>query len=197
MADSMRTGSHYYTLAYRPADVQWNGQFRKIAIKIPRTHAKLLYRSGYYAISDPLKSVEDPHRVVERAMQPSVPVSTQFIMKARVTPPDGEGEATQVDIYIDLHDLAVTEVNGQKTPIVDFVAVAWDHDGKGCGSFWTQFHTVSQSQYESLLHTGLRVHQDMPIKPGRYQLRLGVMDGVSGRIGTLDVPLIVGKRQAK
>ena len=194
MADSMRTGSNYYTLAYRPAGVDWNGQFRKIAIKTPRPHVKLLHRSGYYAIADPSNAMEDPQRVVTMAMQPGVPASTQFIMKARVIPPDTEGAATNVDIFIDVHDLALTEVNGQKTPVVDFVAVAWDRDGKGCGSFWQEFHTVSQAEYESLLRTGLRVHQDMPLKPGSYQLRLGVMDRLSGRIGTLDVPLAVGKR---
>lgn len=192
MADSMRSGSNYYTLAYRPSGVEWNGQFRKIAVKTSRPHVKLHCRSGYYAISDPSDLKDDPHRVVAMAMQPDVPVSTQFIMKARVIPPEIVGAATKVDIFIDIHDLALTEENGQKTPKVYFVAVAWDHNRNQCGSFSEEFHTVSQAQYESLLHTGLQVHQDMALKPGSYQLRLGVMDGLSGRIGTMDVPLTVG-----
>jgi hypothetical protein len=36
----------------------------------------------------------------------------------------------------------------------------------------------------------------MPLKPGTYQLRLGVMDRLSGRIGTLDVPLNLEARVA-
>jgi VWFA-related protein len=193
MADSMRTGSNYYSLAYRPAGVEWNGKFRKIAIKTARPKIKLLYRSGYYAISDPSNLKEEPSHAVALAMQPNVPVSTQFIMKARVIPPETAGETTQVDIFIDVHDLALTEENGQKTPEVYFVAVAWDGDGKRCASFSEGFHTVSEAQYESLLRTGLRVHQEMPLKPGWYQLRLGVMDRLSGRIGTLDVPVTIGR----
>ncbi len=194
MADSMRTGSNYYSLAYRPAGVEWNGKFRKIAIKTARPKIELLYRSGYYAISDPSNLKEEPSRAVALAMQPNVPVSTQFIMKARVIAPETASGTTQVDILIDVHDLALTEENGQKTPEVYFVAVAWDGDGKQCASFSEGFHTVSEAQYESLLRTGLQVHQEMPLKPGSYQLRLGVMDALSGRIGTLDVPVTIGRR---
>lgn len=194
MADGMQTGSNYYTLAYRPAGVEWNGQFRKIAIKTPRPHVKLLYRSGYYAISDPSNLKQDVSRTMAMAMLPGVPVSTQFIMKARVTSPEATDEATKVDILVDVHDLAVTEERGQKTPDVQFAAVAWDNDGKQCASFSAVFHAVSQAQYESLLRTGLQVHEEIPLKPGSYQLRLGVMDRLSGRIGTLDVPLMIKSR---
>jgi hypothetical protein len=34
----------------------------------------------------------------------------------------------------------------------------------------------------------------MVLKPGTYQLRLGVMDRLAGRIGTLDVPLKIETR---
>jgi hypothetical protein len=34
------------------------------------------------------------------------------------------------------------------------------------------------------------------LKPGSYQLRLGVMDRLSGRIGTLDVPLTIEAKAA-
>ena len=194
MADSMQTGSNYYTLAYRPTGVEWNGQFRKIAIRTARPHLKLLYRSGYYAISDPSNLKEDASRTMAMAMLPGVPVSTQFIMKARVISPEAIDEATKVDILVDVHDLAVTEEKGQKTPKVQFAGVAWDNDGKQCASFSGLFHAVSQAQYETLLRTGLQVHEEIPLKPGSYQLRLGVMDRLSGRIGTLDVPLTIKRR---
>jgi VWFA-related protein len=197
MADSMRTGSSYYTLAYRPSGVEWNGRFRKIAIRSAQPRLKLLYRSGYYAISDPPDSKEDPSRIVAMAMQPTVPASTQFIMEAKVVPAEASGEATKIDFFIDVHELALTELNGQKSPLVDFIAVAWDGNGKEHGRFSEEFHSVSEAEYQSLLKTGLRVHREMQLEPGSYQLRLGVMDRLSGRIGTLDVPLTVGGAAAK
>jgi VWFA-related protein len=194
IADSMQSGSSYYTLAYRPAAIEWNGKFRKITLKTSRRDVKLLYRSGYYATSDTSSSTDDPGRVVAMAMQPSAPVSTQLIMKARVIPAKSPGEATGIDILIDVHDLTLTEEEkNQKEPDVQFVAGAWDANGKQSASFSEEFHApLTPAQLESLLRNGLQVHQGILLKAGSYQLRLAVMDRLSGRIGTLDVPLTIG-----
>ena len=87
IAKGMESGSNYYTIAYRPENTDWNGKFRKVTVKTSRSKLKLLYRSGYYALLDPLGSTDDPNRVVSFAMQPTSPLSTQLIMKARVVPP--------------------------------------------------------------------------------------------------------------
>ena len=107
------------------------------------------------------------------AMQPSAPVSTQLIMKARVIPAKSSGETTGIDILIDVHDLTLTEEKEQKEPDVQFVAVAWDANGKQSASFSEEFRSaLTPAQLESLLHTGLQVHQGMVLKSGSYQLRL-------------------------
>ena len=193
IADGMRTGANYYSLAYRPGNANWDGKFRKIAVKAAQPGLKLLYRSGYYAMLDPLSSKENPDHLVALAMQPDVPVSTQLIMKARVVPPQQPGQATAIDMLIDAHDLAFTQgPEKQKTPVVQFVAVAYDGSGKQAGSYSAGFHpALAPAQMETLLRTGVQLHQEMLLKPGSYQLRLGVMDRLSGRIGTLDVPLII------
>jgi len=41
---------------------------------------------------------------------------------------------------------------------------------------------------------GVPAKQDLTLKPGVYNLRLGVMDRVSQQIGTLDVPLVIPDR---
>jgi hypothetical protein len=128
------------------------------------------------------------------AMQPSAPVSTQLIMKVRVIPAKSPGEATGIDILIDVHDLTLTEEEkNQKEPDVQFVAAAWDANGKQSASFSEEFHApLTPAQLESLLRNGLQAHQGILLKAGSYQLRLAVMDRLSGRIGTLDVPLTIG-----
>ena len=116
-------------------------------------------------------------------------------MKARVIPAKSSGETTGIDILIDVHDLTLTEEKEQKEPDVQFVAVAWDANGKQSASFSEEFRSaLTPAQLESLLHTGLQVHQGMVLKSGSYQLRLGVLDHLSGRIGTLDVPFTIGMK---
>jgi VWFA-related protein len=193
IASGMETGSNYYTLAYRPENADWNGKFRKVTVKATRPKLKLLYRSGYYARLDPLGSTDDPNRVVSLAMQPTAPLSTQLIMKSRVVPPDEADKPVVVDILVDAHDLSFNQTaDAQKTPEVQFVAIAWDANGRQCASFSEGYHaTLSPQQLQALMRTGLQLHQEMMLKPGAYQLRLGVMDRLSGRIGTLDVPLTI------
>lgn len=198
IADGMRTGANYYSLAYQPVNQNWDGKFRKITVKATQPDRKLLYRSGYYALLDPLSAKQDPDRMISLAMQPNVPVSTQLIMKARVAPPQEPGQPTAIDMLIDAHDLTFTEdTEKQKTPVVQFVAVAYDGSGKQSDSFSMGFHpTLAAAQMEALLRTGVQLHRELLLKPGSYQLRLGVMDRLSGRIGTLDVPLTIEAKVA-
>jgi hypothetical protein len=51
---------------------------------------------------------------------------------------------------------------------------------------------LQPADIQELIRTGLRLQQQLPLKPGNYQLRLGLVDRLSGRMGTLDVPLKVG-----
>ena len=198
MADGMRTGANYYTLAYRPGNANWNGKFRKIAVKATRSDLKLLYRSGYYALLDPLSSKQDPDRVVAVAMQPDVPISTQLIMKARVVPPQEAGQPAAIDMLIDAHALSFNEgPDKQKTPTLQFVAIVWDENGKQADSFSVGFNpTLTPPQMEGLLQTGVQLHRELSLKPGSYHIRLGVMDRLSDRIGTLDVPLTIEAKVA-
>ncbi len=198
IADGMRTGANYYSLAYHPVNQNWDGKFRKITVKAKQASLKLLNRSGYYAMLDPLSSQQDPDRMIALAMQPNAPVSTQLIMKARVAPPQEAGQATAIDMLIDVHDLAFTEgPEKQRTPLVQFVAVAYDGSGKQSASFSLGFHpTLAPVQMEALLRSGVQLYRELLLKPGSYQLRLGVMDRLSGRIGTLDVPLTIAAKVA-
>src|SRR5690348_13304697 len=47
--DAVSNGSHYYTLAYSPANNKNDGRFRRIQVRASEEGYKLFYRSGYYA----------------------------------------------------------------------------------------------------------------------------------------------------
>jgi hypothetical protein len=51
--------------------------------------------------------------------------------------------------------------------------------------------TLPMSDYDSALRNGLVVPQELELPPGQYDLRVGVMDHGSQKIGTLDAPLTV------
>ncbi|MBV8282464.1 MAG: hypothetical protein JO347_10445, partial [Candidatus Eremiobacteraeota bacterium] len=75
---------------------------------------------------------------------------------------------------------------------VVFVSAAWDADGRPKGSVSGSYQQMLQaSEMQVLERTGLRLQQQLPLKPGTYQLRIGVVDRLSGKIGTIDIPLTV------
>lgn len=190
--DSAELGANYYTLAYRPANAKWNGDFRNISVKTSKKGLRLMYRSGYFALADPLSGGPDTEQALTASMQPFVPPSTALLMKAKVVPPSKESESTSIDVLLDPHDLAFADNKNQKALTLRFAIVAWDAQGKNSGSLMGNFDPKFQKDgFDRIMKTGLQVHQTLPLKSGTYTLRIGVADRKSGVIGTLDVPLTV------
>ena len=46
---AVRNGSHYYTLAYSPANNKNDGRFRRIQVSLVDNNYTLSYRRGYFA----------------------------------------------------------------------------------------------------------------------------------------------------
>lgn len=191
--DIVQTGSNYYTLAYRPENQEWNGKFRKVSVKTSQPNVKVRCRPGYYAVADPFGS-PDVDRTFSLAMQPGVPPSTALVMQARVLPPDSPDKATLIDFLVDVHDLQfLTSDDQRRQPNLMFVAAVWDERGNAQGSVSGTYQQILKpADLQGLLRTGLRLQQQLPLKPGNYQLRLGLVDRLSGKMGTIDVPLKVG-----
>jgi VWFA-related protein len=51
IAEVVRNGSNYYTLAYATTNTQWNGEFRHVKITIDRPGVHVQHRQGYYAVN--------------------------------------------------------------------------------------------------------------------------------------------------
>ena len=195
--DAVQSNSSYYTLAYRPENQNWNGAFRKVTVKPLPPGLKVQCRPGYYAVADPFVT-PDVDRVFSLAMQPDVPPSTALIIQARVLAPDVPDKAVQVDFLIDVHDLAFLQsADHREQPDIMFVSAAWDSEGKAQGSAVGNYrHILHPAELQVLMKTGLRLQQQLPLKPGSYQLKVGIVDRLSGKIGTIDVPLAIKSKVA-
>ncbi|MGB0051640.1 MAG: VWA domain-containing protein, partial [Terracidiphilus sp.] len=55
---AVEAGSNYYTIAYTPVNRKWNGDYRKIQVKVDKQALTLAYRRGYFA--------DDPDRPLHR-----------------------------------------------------------------------------------------------------------------------------------
>jgi VWFA-related protein len=189
----LQHGSDYYTLAYTPENHNWNGQYRKIEVKVALKGAKLTFRRGYYAIEEKAFTGDEAAKALATAMQPLMPASTMLLIKAQVLPPDSEHKAVRIDYAVDSHDISFTDIAEQKKhAAVDFMSVAQDGDFKTAGySTDTVEADFVPAVYKQIMQTGFPAHQELDLKPGTYMLRLGVIDRGSQKIGTVDLPLTI------
>jgi len=184
--------STYYTLAYTPAGDESKTQFRKIEVKLDRGGVKLAYRPGYYPTATPDTPAQRAHPLIV-AMQPGMPASTVIPLTVEVLPPDGANKKTRINYTIDIRGIDFTDTpEHRKRAVIDCIAVAFTQAGMPAGQISNAMDaTLGPADYESAQRTGLVVKQELELPPGKYNLRMGVMDRGSQKIGTLDVPLTV------
>lgn len=193
---SMLDGSNYYTLAYRPTDEKWNGQFRKIHIELVGKSGSLNYRRGYFADPDthpPADSVKDLHI----ALQPETPESTMMALRSRVLLPDAQHHELRVDSLLDPSNATFTSTADGKRHAQFLVLLIALNDGQQQPAAPPQTSGVlkldlTPDQYKTAMESGIPVHQELELRPGKYRLRLGVSDMSTHEIGTLDMPVEVG-----
>lgn len=134
------------------------------------------------------------------AMQPTLPESTMLLLRVQVLPPDLEHSAVRIDYAVAAQDLSftdATDTNKDKHANIEFIAIAWDKNRQDAGHVIdTTEASVGTSAFEQVMQTGFPGHQELELKPGSYVLRLGVVDLVSQRIGTVDVPLTIPASEA-
>ena len=129
------------------------------------------------------------------AMQPGLPQSTMLLLTARVLPPDATSKAVRIDYSIDLGGVNFTNTaDNQQRALLDCMAVALDGKGIIAGQVAnTMDATLRPQEFQALQRTGLPLHQELVLMPGTYDLRVGVLDRASQRIGTINVPLVVSE----
>jgi len=193
---SMLDGCNYYTLAYRPSNGKWNGQFRKIHVDLLAKSGSLTYRRGYFATPD-THPAADSAQELHFAMQPETPESTMLSLRSRVRLPDAQHAAVRVDSVLDPANAGFTTSADGKRHAQFLVLLIALNDGEQQVAAPPQTSGVlrldlTPDQYQIAMTSGIPVHMELNLKPGKYRLRLGVSDMSTHDLGTLDMSVDVG-----
>ena len=200
MQRSLENGSHYYTLAYVPANRNWDSKYRKIKVKLSRPGFEAEYRKGYFATPETLPSQDEAIAELLGAVQPATPQSTALHLEAQVLPSDVDHAKVRVNWLIDPANVLFSDAPGdRKNARLQLITVAWDKDLKQTLSHTNTVElSLPPERYTELMKNGLAFHQELKLRPGVYHLCLGTLDVGSKKIGTLDIPLEiadVGKKK--
>jgi hypothetical protein len=112
---------------------------------------------------------------------------------ARVVPPPPAAKAKLgVDFLVDPSTISTEDAGGGKKLAVEFHVAAYGADRKMAGQKDVAIKpTLKPADFTRIQQQGLPYHVDVELAPGRYTLRLGVVDQHSGIIGTADLPLVL------
>lgn len=189
ISSSLDDGSTYYTLEYYPANKTWDGKFRSIQIK-GRSGVNLRYRQGYYALDPGMQNKYTDKtltRTFSDALSLDSPSATGVIFRAGVTPPSAKEKPVTVNFAIDPHTLGFERKDDGLQHIMVTCAVAAFSEK---GSFLKEEVSSVTAAMKADEFEKMMKGQEFPckrtinLKPGNYNLTLGVVDRNSGLIGT-------------
>ena len=193
----MEDGSTYYTVGYYPENKTWDGRFRRITIKVARPGVKLHYRAGYYAVEPQayaqLDQAEKTNELA-KAMSLDFPASTALLFQAMVVPPSpATGNRVLVNYAVDPHGLTFDLGNdGLQHASVDCAVIVYSEKNEPVKSLSnTMIAALKPEEYQRVQQKSFPCRQTFELAPGEYLFRLGVRDGHTGTLGTLNAVVTI------
>ena len=212
IAKAINHGAQFYTLSYIPPKQKDDGHYHHIKVELvdqPKLH--LVYRQGYNAERVPTLDAPAPGPALMKAsMEGNTPPATQILFDVGVWPgyltssnpqaqPDAKSKPGKTVRY-ELHygfppsEISFTEdADGMLHGSLEFDAVAYDIYRKRVALLTqTVPMNLTPAQYDEFVakHAFSFVQQlDLPL--GQISLHVGILDNVTSKVGTLEVPVYV------
>lgn len=195
-----RDNSNYYVLGYYPVNDRRDGKFRKIEVKVSRPGVEVRSRKGYMAPRGkpaPASAVEataGTPPVLRDLLGSPLPIpGIRIAATAAAFKGKGQDAAVNLVVQADGRDLSFKEKDGKFDGALDMAVVAVDETaGKSRGGL---NHVLNMpllaATYQQVVRNGLRITSRMDLPPGRYQLRIGMVDTHNNRTGSVHLDLEV------
>jgi hypothetical protein len=202
--------SNYYLLAWRPdSDEQKRGKFKRIEVSIVgRPDLTVRLRSGYFKTAplpllttkkkpdtDPTKARDDDMRLVIDAPISQRQIPTELALSLSQMP--GVGTRLTASIQMSREALTFEPTDGKTISEVDIGGIFYDDKGKPVNSFVGRLRIFPSPENSASAKQQAVYNFDAWLAPGLYQVRVGVRDIKSGRIGSamqwIQIPNIGGR----
>ena len=196
---ALHESSSYYMLGYYPSNKKWDGKFRNIKLQVNRPGTQLRYRRGYFAVNPSDWRKDNGERTLTAALTGNSLPSTEVTFMARALPPQPDSD-TVVEFAVDPSTLSFeAEAENHHRSTLQFEVQAFTPEGKLVkAEVQTAEASLPEPTYERVRKQELPMSVPIRLGPGKYTLRLGVRDNLTGLFGTSELALEVpAKRESK
>jgi VWFA-related protein len=214
LQQAINNGSNYYTLAYAPTALKWDGRYRSVRVKLEQSDVDLFYRHGYFAYDPSVPRAHEgksqPMSVMHSAMLLGGPNATQILFTVKIEraaksennlPPTNQPNVKKmkppyrrysVSYDVNLRTVAFKTIqDGIRQGYLEFEVSLYNPDGELMNAIGELVRVkVPAASYESRQQSGWKFQQniDAPAKSECF-LRIGVHDVSNDRVGAVEVPL--------
>jgi hypothetical protein len=226
---ALDNGAKYYSMAYIPANANYDGKYHTIEVKVDRPGVNLVYRKGYYADdlskvtakTDLTMTVTPPPAYagnMKAPMSRGFPTSEQLLFDVGVEPstvapkPGGPPVLGTLDpslrgrrltrygfsYVVPVQQIAFTGGPGKSHKgALDFDIAVYDTNDKlltGLSQVVKTTLTDATYQQQMSAKEPIRFFQQIDLPPGQLFIRVGVLDHTTNKVGTLELPVKVGRK---
>lgn len=183
-----------YILGYYPDHNRWNGEFRKIKVKVDRPHVEIRTRSGYFATpAAPLKPKDRGTVLGQIAASPLDSTSLTVFAKLVRVSQSGSNGSVDAFLNVDPRGLSLSQVNGRWKGRMMAAFIQLDAQGAVLGNGTTE-QTVDMdllpATYDQLMRDNLKLEKKFPLNPKAVQLCVIALDENAGNAGSIHIPVV-------
>jgi VWFA-related protein len=180
---------HYYTIGYYPENKKWNGNYRKIDVKVNRPDVEVRYRKGYFG--DPTPTLTEKDTNVALQTDPFSSNDVRFFAHFNYQPTGGRVK-TDVQFFVPGPAVSFENLNGKFTANLEFYALVFGKDGKIVSSDHRAAKVeLNQEKFDKAQKSGLMNALKVDAGPGD-RVRVAVVDKTTGKLGSMVIPMKSG-----
>jgi hypothetical protein len=167
-----------YELGFYPNDIEWDGSFHKLTVKVNRTDAQVVARDGYLALPEPAPSAELLSATLLDAARGRIEATgIRFTVRVDPLPPDA-------------NDAAAPVAKGQMKLTLTIAFVAFDAKNAMLDRAGLSLpFKLDAASYDRAVKEGVRYTRTVNVPAGAAELRVVVYDAGSTRVGSVRVPV--------
>jgi len=191
---SLKDESQYYLLGYYSDSSKGRMGWRKLDVSTHRANAVVEARDGYYVSPKP----HDAKKAASDDMNVAITSPVDFTsvpMLVRWTGRTAQGVNTRLSFRFNVPGTGFTiDRTNQNEISLAFAAFAKVSANTAAGEFVKDLEgKLSDETVENIIKQGIVYDGALDVPAGKYSVRFIVRDNLSGRIGTVTVPLEVEK----
>lgn len=175
-----------YILGYYPLNVQRDGKFRKLSVKVNRPGVRVTARKGYYAPKGEAAFEAEKNADIREALESAqnftdIPIAVSFNVAHDNSSQASVSIQTRIDVH-KIHFQKREDRNRNTFTIVTMIYDSSDHllDGKETRIDFN----LTDPNFKNVLQEGLVAQASFRLAPGNYRVKAVVREAAETKIGS-------------